>query len=119
MALAMDARSSGAAWSLVTRGNEGALLVGESGHYDAAAQPVDAVDTLGAGDTFIAYALVGLLSGQLPQDTLTRAAKAAADTCLVHGAFGHGAPMEVDLSEMMGLDEIYRTTQPAPAPADA
>lgn len=115
----MHARTSGAAWSLVTRGHEGALLVGEMGIHEAPVQPVDAADTLGAGDTFIAYVLVGLLGEEQPQSILTKAARAAADTCLVKGAFGHGAPMAVDLSDMMGLDDIYRTTRPALAPSDA
>jgi fructoselysine 6-kinase len=115
----MHARASGAAWSLVTRANEGALLVGEAGIHETPVQPVDAVDTLGAGDTFIAYVLVGLLGQKHPHSILTMAAKAAADTCLVRGAFGHGIPMAVNLSDMMGLDEIYRTTHPAPAPSDA
>lgn len=117
--LAMHARASGAAWSLVTRGDEGALLVGETGIHDAPVQPVDVVDTLGAGDTFIAYVLVGLLGEEQPQSILEKAARAAADTCLVKGAFGHAAPMAIDLSGMMGLDEIYRTTRPALPPSDA
>lgn len=50
LALAQSARAAGARWSLVTRGIEGALLAGEAGVFEAPAQPVDAVDTLGAGD---------------------------------------------------------------------
>ena len=118
VALAERARADGARWSLVTRGMEGALLLGDQGLFAASAQPVEAVDTLGAGDTFIANVLVGLLNDQHPDDILSRAAEAAASTCLMRGAFGHAAPMAVDLSNMMTLDEVYRATRPAAGPPE-
>ncbi|RUX34023.1 MULTISPECIES: PfkB family carbohydrate kinase [unclassified Mesorhizobium] len=116
LALGRHALSGGARWALVTRGIEGALLMGESGVFEAPAQPVEAVDTLGAGDTFIANVLVGLLNRDRPDAILAKAAEAAAITCLTSGAFGYPATMSVDLSKMMTLDEIYRTTEPAAAP---
>jgi fructoselysine 6-kinase len=116
--LAQRARAGGASWSLVTRGIEGALLIGESGVFQAAACPVEAIDTLGAGDAFIANVLVGLLNRERPNAILAKAAKAAANTCLMKGAFGHPAPMNVDLSNMMTLDEVYRAARPA-APGQA
>lgn len=119
LALAQTARDAGARWSLVTRGIEGALLAGESGVFEAPAQPVEAIDTLGAGDTYIANVLVGLLDGRHPETILKDAAQAAANTCLMRGAFGHAAPMSVDLTNMMSLEEVYRTTRPAKAPEDA
>lgn len=115
-ALAEQARGQGAVWALVTRGGEGALLAGPDGVVEAPVRPVAAVDTLGAGDTFIAHVLVGLLRGLEPAQVLDLAARAAAETCLMRGAFGHAAPMDVDLSGLMTLDEIYATTRPAPAP---
>ena len=102
----------------MTRGQEGALLVGPRGVHEEPAQPVEAIDTLGAGDTFIASVLVGLLEERQPRELLSRAAQAAAQTCLMRGAFGHGAPMAIDLSNMMSLEEIYRTTRPAAVPAE-
>lgn len=118
LALAQSARAAGARWSLVTRGIEGALLAGEAGVFEAPAQPVDAVDTLGAGDTHIANVLVGLLDNRDPETILREAADAAARTCLTRGAFGYAATMNVDLSQMMSLEEIYRTTRPANAPEE-
>lgn len=115
LALARGARAKGAVWALVTRGGEGAVLAGPDGVCSAPSRPVVAVDTLGAGDTFIANVLAGLLQGRDPAAVLDTAAQAAAETCLTRGAFGHAAPMAVDLSSMMTLDEIYRTTRPAPA----
>jgi fructoselysine 6-kinase len=118
LALAQRARAAGARWSVVTRGVEGALLIGEAGVFEVPAQAVDAVDTLGAGDTYIASVLVGLLDKRQPETILKEAANAAAKTCTMRGAFGHAAPMSVDLSNMMSLEEIYRTTSPARAPAE-
>lgn len=119
LALALAARAAGARWSLVTRGIDGAVLAGEAGVFEAPAQPVDAIDTLGAGDTYIANVLVGLLGKRDPETILKDAAEAAARTCLIRGAFGHAATMSVDLSNMMSLEEIYRTTRPAKVPEDA
>ena len=116
LSLAQFGRTAGARWSLVTRGIEGALLVGETGVFEMPAQPVDAVDTLGAGDTCIANVLVGLLNDLQPEAVLKKAAEAAAQTCLMRGAFGHQAAMSIDLSNMMSLEEVYRTTRPAEAP---
>lgn len=117
-ALAELARRHGAEWALVTRGSEGAVLVGAGGLAVVPATKVVPVDTLGAGDTFIARTLVGLLRGEAPADLLTAAAAAAAETCLSPGGFGYGAPMEVDLTTAMSIEEIYRTTRPAEAPAE-
>ncbi|MCA1407710.1 ribokinase [Ensifer sp. IC3342] len=119
LALAQSARAAGARWSLVTRGIEGALLADEAGVFEAPAQPVDAIDTLGAGDTYIANVLVGLLDKRHPETILTKAAEAAAKTCLMRGAFGHAATMSVNLSNMMSLEQIYRSTRPARAPEQA
>lgn len=116
--LAIEARAAGALWALVTRGAAGAILAGPQGSLDVAAPAVAPVDTLGAGDTFIARTLVGLLRGEPGPLLLAAAAREAAATCLVPGAFGHGAAIEIDRSEAKTIDEIYRTTRPAPAPAD-
>ncbi len=62
VALAQLARTAGARWSLVTRGIEGALLASETDIFEVPAQPTEAIDTLGAGDTYIANLLVGLLN---------------------------------------------------------
>ncbi|WP_046119136.1 PfkB family carbohydrate kinase [Ensifer aridi] len=87
--------AAGSRWVLVTRGRAGAALYGASCAYAHPARLVEAVDTLGAGDTFIARTLVGLLNGQAPQDVLGHAADAAADTCRYHGAIGYPAPIDI------------------------
>lgn len=115
-ALARTALSHGATWAVVTRGENGALLMGPDSVHEAGGEKVVPIDTLGAGDTFIARVLVGLLREEAPSQLMKEAALAAAETCLSPGAFGHGVPMDIDLTRMMTIDEIYATTTPAPPP---
>ena len=51
------------------------------------------VDTLGAGDAFIARLVVGLAVEEEPGAALAAAAEQAAATVSEFGAFGHGAPL--------------------------
>ena len=87
--------AGGASWCLLTRGEKGAMLASKSAVFEIPAAPTIVVDTLGAGDTFIAWTLTGLLHGNAPQDILSAAALAAANTCTRMGALGHGAPMSI------------------------
>jgi fructoselysine 6-kinase len=87
--------AAGARWTLLTRGAEGALLTDGTSVHECGAAPAVIVDTLGAGDTFTARVLVGLLRGESPSITLDEAARAAAATCGTVGAFGHGVPVDV------------------------
>jgi len=116
--LAATALRHGATWATVTRGDDGALLMGVRGLHEGSAEKVVPVDTLGAGDTFIARTLVGLLRGEDPPAILKAAAAAAAETCLSPGAFGHGVAMDLDLSAMMSVEEIYATTRAVPSPEE-
>lgn len=118
-ALAETALRHGARWAVITRGGDGALLAGACGLHEAPAALVRPVDTLGAGDTFIARTLVGLLRNETPDAILNAAAAAAAETCLSPGAFGHGVPMAVDLATALTIEEIYATTRPVPGPEAA
>ncbi|MCC6305912.1 MAG: ribokinase [Rhodobacteraceae bacterium] len=93
--LVADARARGAVWALATRGAAGALILGPGGLVEVAARPIVPVDTLGAGDSFIARTLVGLLRGEAPEAALAAAAAAAAETCGWFGAVGHGEPIDV------------------------
>jgi fructoselysine 6-kinase len=96
--IADELLEAGAKWALVTLGRRGALLRHRQDRHHVAAAPVDAIDTLGAGDTFIARTLYGLLAGEEPQALLEAAAIAAARTCEYCGAVGHGAPIDIAAS---------------------
>ena len=69
---------SGTAEVLVTAGPAGATLYRPDGTWQQPAAQVRAVDSVGAGDAFIAGYLSGLLDGLDPQDRLARAATTAA-----------------------------------------
>lgn len=86
---------AGAQWVLVTRGRQGALLANKTGLWSTNAHPIEAIDTLGAGDTFIARTLYGLLAKEQPNQILAAASLAAAETCRHFGAVGHGAPIAI------------------------
>lgn len=83
----------GARYCLATRGEAGAILASAEGRLEQPAAPARVVDTLGAGDAFIATTLVGLLAGEDPRLVLADAARRAAETCSHFGATGHPAPL--------------------------
>lgn len=114
--LADMAAGFGARNVLVTRAEKGAIFVSNSEMFETHAAMISPVDTLGAGDTFIARVLVGLLRLEKPADLLASAAAEAAHTCSWKGGFGHAGPMEIDFSLVKSLEEIYRTTKPVDAP---
>lgn len=74
---------------IATRGGEGAYLGTAEGVLFQKAERVAVIDTLGAGDAFIASVLVGLLSGRDAKTVAASASAHAAQVCLIHGAFGH------------------------------
>lgn len=75
----------------VTQGAAGATLLAHGRLLQAPAGIGPIVDTLGAGDAFIARLLVGLTAGEDPQDVLVAATSYATRCCAEHGAFGHEA----------------------------
>jgi fructoselysine 6-kinase len=95
--IASELLESGTEWVLVTRGRAGAVLYSQSAAYSTPAQLIEPVDTLGAGDAFIARTLFGLLEGEMPAEVLGHAAEAAATTCGYFGAVGYPSP--IDLGE--------------------
>ena len=63
---------------IVTKGSKGATYYGEGEPFECPAAKVEAVDTTGAGDTYLGYVLAGLDGGMTMQDAMERAALAAA-----------------------------------------
>jgi len=79
---------------LVTRGEQGAILYDGNKFYHQPIVPIKKiVDTLGAGDAFLASFMVDYLSEISLEIALENAAKSAAKTCSFYGAFGHGAEL--------------------------
>jgi len=80
-------RSSETRQIIVTRGEDGALVVSDAGIEKARPKLVDrVVDTVGAGDAFSAVWICGLAHGWSTQTTLERALGFAARICSIRGA---------------------------------
>jgi fructoselysine 6-kinase len=82
--------ASGIAVAVVTRGPAGAIACVNGRIFRQAIVPTTVVDTLGAGDGFIAGFLLAHLRGAQTADALAAGADYAAEVCTWQGAFGHG-----------------------------
>jgi ribokinase len=71
---------------IVTLGRDGALAFAEERTETAAALAIEAVDTVGAGDTFCGYLAAGLSEGMALGETLRLAAVAGSLACTKAGA---------------------------------
>lgn len=80
---------------VVTRGVDAAAVSVDGQLLWQPATPTSVVDTLGAGDAFLARLLCGIF-GDEPVDAAAKAAsQVAADVCRVSGAFGRPHPLSV------------------------
>lgn len=73
----------------ITRGAKGAIFYDGAKIYRQGIKKVEAVDTMGAGDSFIAGFLTAYGDGAPMEEALDYAAQRSALTCLVRGGFGH------------------------------
>lgn len=80
--LADPARALGARLVVVTLGAEGSIGFAEDGVYRQPPQPLAPVDTLGAGDSYIAAFLASFLAGASLEQAMRAAGAAASETCL-------------------------------------
>ncbi|MEY9868007.1 fructoselysine 6-kinase [Peribacillus sp. B2I2] len=80
----------------VTRGGKGAILSIENQLYEQAIIQTNVVDTLGAGDSFIAGFLSSYVRGKDVYEALQKGALAASRTCQDYGAFGYGKEYNPD-----------------------
>lgn len=80
----------GAGMVVATRGARGALALAGGRFHEQAASPASVMDTLGAGDGFIAACLLAILDGAGIVAALAAGAEHAADVCGYQGGFGHG-----------------------------
>lgn len=74
----------------ITRGKDGAVFSDSFHIYEQSSVETEVVDTLGAGDTFIAMLLTSIHQSNNIRISLQLAAEAAAETCGYYGAFGYG-----------------------------
>ncbi|MEI7774490.1 MAG: carbohydrate kinase [Verrucomicrobiota bacterium] len=71
---------------VMTRGAEGALFVSPNGVIDQPGIPTKVVDTVGAGDSFTAAFVLGILRGDAPEVILQKACEIASAVCSQSGA---------------------------------
>lgn len=71
---------------VMTRGAEGALFVTAKTSVEQPGIPAEVVDTVGAGDSFTAVLLIGLLRGEAVRTVLQRACEVASAVCSQPGA---------------------------------
>lgn len=103
---------------VVTRGAAGAAALQAGEIAFAPAVPAELVDTLGAGDGFIAGFLAALATGAPIAACLAQGAAQAARVCASKGGFGHGIPI---VPGQPGLDpsQIVRRAGSQPAAVHA
>ena len=78
----------------MTRGRHGSLAVSGGGVHHQPPVPVAVVDTLGAGDAFIAACISGLVEGEPLETALERGTHAASRTCTHYGAWQEPEALE-------------------------
>lgn len=101
-AATLGERLKGPEWVCITRGADGALLRRRSGHeWVVPGIATAVVDTIGAGDAFLAVLVAGLVSGDDPGATLVEANRVAARTLGQRGGLPPvpSAPTRPDVSE--------------------
>jgi fructoselysine 6-kinase len=75
---------------VITRGSKGVMMSDGVNQYRQDIEEANVIDTLGAGDSFIAGFLTHHINGKPLAESLQIAAFRAARTCEIHGAFGLG-----------------------------
>jgi sulfofructose kinase len=101
------------AFLAATRGPHGTIWLNERGELEQTpAVPVEAVDTLGAGDVFHGAFTLRLAEGAGVRQALQFAAAAAALKCTRHGG-GLAAPQRVEVEEFLSMSPA-ETFDPGP-----
>ncbi|MCS3731193.1 sugar kinase [Bradyrhizobium betae] len=101
------------AFLAATRGPRGTIWLNETGELDETpAFPVEAIDTLGAGDVFHGAFTLHLSEGGDVREALRFAAAAAALKCTRHGG-GLAAPQRLEIEEFLrGYRELTLNAPP-------
>lgn len=76
----------------VTRGGKGALFSKDRELFEQCIKPTEVIDTMGAGDSFIAGFLTRYTKSNNMVESLDFAATCAAKSCKFHGGFGYPHP---------------------------
>ena len=105
--LARRIAALGPSQAVIKLGSDGALALIDGTLLRQEAVTVDAVDTVGAGDAFVAGYLAELVDGCGPQDRLKTAAATGAFACLVPGDW-EGFPRRHELPILQAREPVSR-----------
>lgn len=97
----------GPAQVVIKRGTAGAQAVIDGVAYDQPVVPVNSIDTVGAGDAFVAGYVAELLAGLPPVQRLATAARVGAFACLVPGDW-EGMPRRSELALLEATEPVRR-----------
>jgi len=101
------------AFLAATRGPLGTIWLNEAGEFEETpAFPVQAVDTLGAGDVFHGAFTLRLAEGEGVREALRFAAAAAALKCTRHGG-GLAAPQRLEVEQLLHMPPAATRSGPA------
>lgn len=92
---------------VIKLGSHGAVAMADEATESIAAYPVEIVDSVGAGDAFVAGYLCAFLDGRSNRQCLEQGAKAGAFACTVSGDW-EGAPSVSDLDLLDSADPVGR-----------
>ena len=93
---------------VLNRGDAGAASHCDGEYSEAAAFPIESIDTVGAGDAFVAGYLATMLDGRSPAERLREANACGALACLNTGDW-EGTPTGRDLWAFLdGTDPVVR-----------
>ena len=101
-AAAADLARAGAAHVVITLGRDGAVLAGPDAALAVPGFGVTSVDSVGAGDAFVAALGVGVASGLAPPEAVRLACAVAATAVTRPGAQG-GLPTGADVLAVTGV----------------
>jgi 2-dehydro-3-deoxygluconokinase len=97
----------GAGHAVIKLGSHGAVAVVDGRSYRQPVVPVPVVDTVGAGDAFVAGYLAEFLAGRPVETRLATAATAGAYVCTVAGDW-EGLPRRDELTSLGAPDPVTR-----------
>ncbi len=99
--------------TFIKTGPRGSLAVTPSAVWDIPAFPIDVVDTIAAGDAFVAATLLALSGGSLPQEAAHRGCAAGALACQGAGSLNRWiAASEIDALAAQGPRPARRDDWP-------
>lgn len=105
--LAHRLADAGAGHAIIKLGERGAVAVVDGREYEQPAIEIDPVDTVGAGDAFVAGYLAEMLDGADVETRLKTAVTVGAYVCLSEGDW-EGAPRRHELEHLKGTEPVRR-----------